>query len=51
MVGGVIRWFVDNKKNTTVIKREKMDRGQRCPFYAAGMIAGEGVSLVSFLLY
>ena len=47
MVGGVIRWFVDNKKKYDSDKARK-DGSDRGVLYAAGMIAGEG--LVGILL-
>ena len=42
MVGGVIRWFVDNKKKYDSDKARK-DGSDRGVLYAAGMIAGEGI--------
>ena len=42
MVGGLIRWFIDNKRkyDSDAARKDGSDRGV---LYAAGMIAGEGI--------
>lgn len=42
MVGGLIRWFTDNKRkyDNDEARKDGSDRGV---LYAAGMIAGEGI--------
>ena len=42
MVGGLIRWFIDNKRkyDSDAARKNGSDRGV---LYAAGMIAGEGI--------
>ena len=46
MIGGVVRWFMDSRKNVDAkLKEEKTTRGT---LFCAGMIAGEG--LVGILL-
>lgn len=45
MVGGVVRWALEKKKNTEEKKKETISNGT---LYCAGMIAGEG--LVGILL-
>ena len=43
MVGGVIKWFVDNKRKYDNDEKRKKDASDRGVLYAAGMIAGEGI--------
>ena len=46
MIGGVVRWFMDSRKNVDAkLKEEQTTRGT---LFCAGMIAGEG--LVGILL-
>lgn len=42
MVGGVIKWFIDNKRKYAN-DEERKDASDRGVLYAAGMIAGEGI--------
>lgn len=42
MVGGVIKWFIDNKRKYAN-DEERKDASDRGILYAAGMIAGEGI--------
>lgn len=42
MVGGVIKWFIDNKRKYANDK-ERKDASDRGTLFSAGMIAGEGV--------
>ena len=42
MVGGVIKWFIDNKRKYAN-DQERKDASDRGVLYAAGMIAGEGI--------